>query len=71
MSQHRVLGRYYQLAGKVREWLGEKQGNEAAIEAGRRDQLVGRIAQHVGVTLIEADRLADAVPAYQQDAMEN
>jgi uncharacterized protein YjbJ (UPF0337 family) len=71
MSQHQFVGRYYQYAGRVREWLGAKQGNTESMDLGRRDQLVGRIAEHFGVTLIEADRLADELPAYERETIES
>jgi hypothetical protein len=71
MSQHQIIGRYYQYAGKVRGWLGTRQHDSPSIELGRRDQLVGRIAEHFGVTLIEADRLADELPAYERETIES
>jgi hypothetical protein len=71
MSQRQIVGRYYQFAGRVREWLGTRQHNQTSIELGRRDQLVGRIAERFGVTLIEADRLADELPSYEHESIES
>jgi uncharacterized protein YjbJ (UPF0337 family) len=58
MDQHLMEGRYYQFVGKVREWLGNVVGNDIEADLGRRDQLVGRIAEHCRVPLEEAEALA-------------
>jgi len=58
MNEHLMEGRYYQFVGKVREWLGNAVGNDIQVDLGRRDQLVGRIAEHCHVPLEEADALA-------------
>ena len=51
-------GRYYQFVGKVREWLGIAVGNDLEVDLGKRDQLIGRIAEHCRVPLEEAEALA-------------
>jgi uncharacterized protein YjbJ (UPF0337 family) len=56
---YRLEGRWYQFAGKIREWLGIKRGNETAVEVGRHDQLVGKIAADLGIPIMEAELLAD------------
>jgi uncharacterized protein YjbJ (UPF0337 family) len=54
-----LLGaRYYQVAGKAREWLGVQSDDEEAVAVGRGDQLVGRIAEHCHLSIQEADLLA-------------
>lgn len=50
--------RYYQVAGRIREWIGAKQNDKEAIEVGRQDQLVGRIAEHCHISVEEAESLA-------------
>jgi uncharacterized protein YjbJ (UPF0337 family) len=58
MNGHLMEGRYYQFVGKVREWLGNAVGNDIEVDLGRRDQLIGRIAEHCHVPLEEAEALA-------------
>ena len=66
MSQHRVVGRYYQFVGRIREWLGVKGGSAVQVEVGRRDQLIGRIAEHCRISLTEAEKLADELPSCRE-----
>ena len=61
------IGRYYQVLGRIREWLGSKQGDETAIEVGRRDQLIGRIAERTCVSIPEAEMLAGSLDNFPQD----
>jgi len=61
------IGRYYQVLGRIREWLGSKQGDETAIEVGRRDQLIGRIAERTCVSIPEAEILAASLDNFPQD----
>ena len=55
MVAHRVIGFYYQLAGKIHEWIGTMFGSALEAEAGRYDQLIGRIVADSGVSLAEAE----------------
>lgn len=58
MFVHRVIGFYYQVAGKIHEWIGTMIGSDVEAEAGRFDQLIGRIVADSGVSLAEAENRA-------------
>ena len=55
MGVHRVIGFYYQLAGKIHEWIGTIFGSDVEAEAGRSDQLIGKIVADTGISLAEAE----------------
>jgi uncharacterized protein YjbJ (UPF0337 family) len=58
MNWNRIQGRYYQIAGRIRECLGTVAKNELEVKLGRQDQIVGRIKEHCGVSLEDAELLA-------------
>jgi uncharacterized protein YjbJ (UPF0337 family) len=55
MSGHALAGRYYEVAGRIREWLGTVSGNELAVQIGKHDRLVGKVAREQDVSLAEAE----------------
>jgi hypothetical protein len=55
---HTIIARYYQLAGRIREQLGLFTHNEAAVNVGRHDQLVGRITEFCNVSIEDAEVMA-------------
>jgi uncharacterized protein YjbJ (UPF0337 family) len=59
MSTHSLTGRYYEVLGKIREWLGTVSGNELATQIGRHDRLVGKIAREHDVSLAEAELIVE------------
>ena len=61
MNWTRLQGRYYQIAGSIRERLGTLMENEAQVSLGKEDQLVGRLREYCGVSLEEAELLASQV----------
>jgi len=62
MDQPLMEGRYYHFVGKVREWLGNVVENDIEVDLWRRDQLVGRVAEHCRVPLEEEEALATEAP---------
>jgi hypothetical protein len=53
--------------GRVREWLDNAVGNDLAIDLGRHDQLIGRIAEHRRVLINEVECFAnEANPGNQR-----
>jgi uncharacterized protein YjbJ (UPF0337 family) len=61
MNWTRIQGRYYQIAGRVREHLGTLVKNETEVRLGKEDQLVGRLREYCGVSLEDAELLASQV----------
>ena len=56
-----LLGaRYYQLTGKIREWLGIKRNDVTSIAMGRWYQLVGSIAEEYNLSIAEAKAIAES-----------
>lgn len=56
MNRDRWLGIWKQFMGKAREQWGTLAGDPFAIDAGVRDQLLGRIQEQRGASKEEADR---------------
>ena len=56
MNRDRVEGNWKQLRGKLREQWGKLLGNEAGVDAGRRDQLAGNIQVRQGISKEEIER---------------
>jgi uncharacterized protein YjbJ (UPF0337 family) len=52
----RLLGAWQQLRGKMKERWGTLTGDPFTIDAGARDQLLGRIREQRGTSKEEADR---------------
>jgi uncharacterized protein YjbJ (UPF0337 family) len=59
MNGHSLAGRYYEVAGRIREWLGTVSGNEIAAQIGRHDRLVGKVAREQDVSLSEAELIVE------------
>jgi uncharacterized protein YjbJ (UPF0337 family) len=66
MTGNLIVARFYQCAGKLREWLGTIAKNDLAVNIGRRDQLVGRIKERCGVSFETADQAADQILSLAQ-----
>lgn len=56
MNLDRLLGTWLQLRGKMKESWGTLIGDPHAIDAGARDQLLGRIQEQRGTSKEEAER---------------
>jgi uncharacterized protein YjbJ (UPF0337 family) len=56
MNQDQWLGIWKQFIGKAKERWGTFAGDPFAIDAGVRDQLLGKIQQQRGASKEEADR---------------
>jgi uncharacterized protein YjbJ (UPF0337 family) len=56
MNRDRLLGIWKQFTGKAKERWGTLTGDPHAIDAGARDQLVGKIQEQRGASKEEADR---------------
>jgi len=56
MNLDRWVGTWLQLRGKMKERWGTLIRDPLAIDAGARDQLLGRIQQQRGTSKEEADR---------------
>ena len=50
MNNDRVEGNWKQLKGKVKEQWGKLTDSDLDVIAGKRDQLVGRIQERMGIT---------------------
>ena len=50
MNNDRIEGNWKQLKGKVKEQWGKLTDSDLDIIAGKRDQLLGRIQERMGVT---------------------
>jgi hypothetical protein len=59
MSAHSLAGRYYELLGRVREWLGTVSGNKLEVLLGRHDQSVGKFAREHDVSVPEAELILE------------
>ena len=56
MNRDRWLGVWKQFMGKAKEHWGTLAGDPFAIDAGVRDQLLGKIQEQRGASKEEADR---------------
>ena len=56
MNRDRWLGIWKQVMGKAKEQWGTATGDPFAIDAGTRDQLLGKIQERRGASKQEADR---------------
>jgi uncharacterized protein YjbJ (UPF0337 family) len=56
MNQDRILGICKQFEGKVKTLTGKLTNNQLAVNAGARDQRVGRMQERYGVSKDEAAR---------------
>jgi uncharacterized protein YjbJ (UPF0337 family) len=56
MNRDRLLGIWKQFRGKAKEQWGTVTGDPVAIDAGARDQLLGKIQEQRGASKEEADR---------------
>jgi uncharacterized protein YjbJ (UPF0337 family) len=61
MTLDLIGGGWYQFAGKIRVWLGTIANSEVEVNEGKRDQLIGRITQHCGVSLEDAESIASVL----------
>jgi uncharacterized protein YjbJ (UPF0337 family) len=59
MSTHSLAGRYYEVLGRIREWLGMVSGNDPVAQIGRHDRLVGKVAREQDVSLPEAELIVE------------
>ena len=50
MNNDRIEGNWKQLKGKVKEQWGKLTDSDLDVIAGKRDQLVGRIQERMGIT---------------------
>lgn len=66
MTGNLIVARFYQCAGRFREWIGAIARNDLAVNMGRRDQLVGRIKERSGVSFEIADQAADQILSLEQ-----
>ena len=50
MNNDRIEGNWKQLKGKVKEQWGKLTDSDLDVIAGKRDQLLGRIQERMGIT---------------------
>ncbi len=55
MNQDRVEGNWLQFKGKVKEQWGKLTDDDLDVIAGKRDQLLGKLQERLGVTKEEAE----------------
>ena len=66
MNRDRLLGIWKQFSGKAKEQWGTVTGDSFAIDAGVRNQLLGKIQEQRGASKEEADRqLRDFMKRYR------
>jgi hypothetical protein len=59
MSTHLLAGRYYEVLGRIREWLGMVSGSDLVTRIGRHDRLVGKVAREQVVSVPEAELIVE------------
>lgn len=67
MNWDRIEGNWKQVKGAAREQWGKLTDSDWETVAGKKDQLVGKIQEHYGVTQDEAHTQAEAWAKAQQD----
>jgi len=60
MNWNRIRGRWHQLVGMAKEQCAQWRGDLPAYVAARREQIVGRVQAHYGMTADDAARVARA-----------
>jgi len=60
MNWNRIQGRWHQLVGMAKEQYAQWRGDPRAYAAARREQAVGRVQAHYGMTADDALRVAQA-----------
>jgi uncharacterized protein YjbJ (UPF0337 family) len=56
MNWEQIEGRWKQYSGRFREKWGKLTDSDLEVIHGRRDQLVGKIQEHYGISREEAER---------------
>lgn len=56
MNWDQAKGNWKQVKGKVKEQWGELTNDEIDVINGRREQLLGSIQKHYGISVEEAER---------------
>jgi uncharacterized protein YjbJ (UPF0337 family) len=56
MNRDRIEGNWKQFSGKLKEQWGKIAHNDLGVEAGKRDQLAGRIQVRHGISKDESER---------------
>ena len=60
MNEDTVKGNWKQFKGKVKEQWGKLTDDDLDVVAGKRDQLVGKIQERLGVAQDEAEKQVKA-----------
>lgn len=56
MNRDRVAGNWKRFSGLLREQWGRLSGDQSAVDAGKRDQLAGKVQARHGVSKDETER---------------
>jgi uncharacterized protein YjbJ (UPF0337 family) len=56
MNQDQFEGKWEQLKGQVKVKWGKLTDNDLTVIKGRKDQLIGKIREHYGYTVEQADK---------------
>ena len=56
MNEDTIKGNWNQIKGKVKEQWGKLTDDDMTVIAGKRDQLVGRLQERLGVAKDEAEK---------------
>ncbi len=67
MNWDRIEGNWKQVKGAAREQWGKLTDSDWETVAGKKDQLVGKIQEHYGITQDEAHKQADEWAKAQRD----
>jgi uncharacterized protein YjbJ (UPF0337 family) len=59
MNWDRIEGNWKQFTGKVKQQWGKLTDDDIDVIAGKRDQLVGKIQEHYGISKDEAQKQVD------------
>jgi uncharacterized protein YjbJ (UPF0337 family) len=59
MNWDRIEGNWKQFKGHAREQWGKLTDNDWELIAGKKDQLIGRIQEHYGISKDEAQKQTD------------